>query len=830
MFHYLTSTQTRPRFLFSKTTTLAILMFAGLLAPTTCQSVAKAEPTTQPNVVLILADDMGWGDPTCYNSQSKTPTPAIDSIAQQGIRFTDAHTPSAVCTPTRYGLLTGRYCWRSRLKSSVLDGFSPPLIESERTTIASMLRSTGYATACVGKWHLGMQWTRNDGTPESVDRAPRGFRPGDVIDFTKPVTAGPLTVGFDYFYGISASLDMPPYCWINQDRCEPIPSSTVPTAKNTIFLNQTGGASDPNFKLHDVLPTLKQRATDWIIEHCDNRPEQPFFLYLPLNSPHLPVAPSDPFSGKSGAGDYGDFVVETDDCIGAVLATLENAQQSDNTIVIFTSDNGGLWHQWEPAEADDVQHYKPTPRAKYTADFQHYSNAHLRGTKADIWEGGHRVPFVAQWPKKIRAGQVCDHLIELNDLPATIARWAGCNLPAGAAEDSIDQSDVFMGATKPARTTAVHHSLRGNFALRSGKWKYMPDRGSGGFSHPRTISTKPNASKPNEPIGQLYDLNADPSETKNLWSSQRKVVRDMTIKLGDIVEPLNRQTVRFESTADGTTQEAILIMPDGPLNRDIPLVVSLHSWSANLRQRNTLEWLVNRRGWIYLFPNFRGVNQRPEACGSTLAQQDILDAIDFVCENHRVDEQQIFLTGTSGGGHMTMLMSARYPERFRAASAWVGISDLATWHQKHAGTKYGNMLEQVCGGRPGVSKAIDEEYKTRSPLTWMSGAKGVAIDLSAGIDDGHLGSVPIRHSIDAFNLIAKANGTEPVTEKEISELSQQNGRLAAAESGDEGFDLTFARKFYLRRKSKQARLTIFDGGHEGIASATMAWFERHAEP
>ncbi|MGI9472603.1 MAG: sulfatase-like hydrolase/transferase, partial [Rubripirellula sp.] len=234
-----------------------------------CGAVAD----TLPNVVVILADDMGWGDPQCYNPKSKISTPNIDRLASQGMRFTDAHTPSSVCTPTRYGLLVGRYCWRTRLKSSVLDGLSPPLIESSRTTMATYLRDRGYATACVGKWHLGMEWTRTDGQSELADRGDSGFRSGEEIDFSVPLKAGPLTAGFDHFFGISASLDMPPYCWIRDDRCVTVPNVDVPRAKDTIFLNQTGGRADEDFALDDVLPRLKDHAVDWILQQHAKTPE-----------------------------------------------------------------------------------------------------------------------------------------------------------------------------------------------------------------------------------------------------------------------------------------------------------------------------------------------------------------------------------------------------------------------------------------------------------------------------------------------------------------------------------------------------------------------------
>ncbi len=295
-------------------------------------------------------------------------------------------------------------------------------------------------------------------------------------------------------------------------------------------------------------------------------------------------------------------------------------------------------------------------------------------------------------------------------------------------------------------------------------------------------------------------------------------------------DSLPRARIEFTSSVDGSKQAAYIILPQkSGSTLPVPMVVSLHTWSGNMEQRNTtLERAVHEQGWIYLFPNFRGINRTPAACGSRLAQQDILDAVDWVIARQRVDKQRIYLTGASGGGHMTMLMAGRYPDRWRAASAFVGISDLARWHAKHQGQKYGNMLEACCGGAPGDSAAVDAEYQARSPLTYIANAKDLAIDLAAGINDGHSGSVPIKHSVDAFNQIAAANGTPPVSDRELAELSLRDGRLSSPTPTDVGFDESFGRKFFLRRMSGNARLTIFDGGHEGITTATIAWFTKHA--
>jgi len=263
----------------------------------------------------------------------------------------------------------------------------------------------------------------------------------------------------------------------------------------------------------------------------------------------------------------------------------------------------------------------------------------------------------------------------------------------------------------------------------------------------------------------------------------------------------------------------------------MPLVVSLHPWSSDLDgSRNVeLERLVDDRGWIYLWPNFRGRNDTPEALGSELAQQDILDAIDWVRERYPVDDNQIFLTGESGGGHMTMLMAGRYPDRWAAAVAWVGISDLASWHETHKDGNYGEMIRLAVGGAPGASQAIDDELKARSPITHLANAKDVALEIAAGRHDGHKGSVPIRHSLNAFNTIATARGTDLITDAEIEQMSRVDGHLDQPQPSDQVTDASFGTEIFLRRHAGHARVTIFEGGHMGIATATMAWFEDHTQ-
>ncbi|MBI2297827.1 MAG: alpha/beta hydrolase [Armatimonadetes bacterium] len=289
--------------------------------------------------------------------------------------------------------------------------------------------------------------------------------------------------------------------------------------------------------------------------------------------------------------------------------------------------------------------------------------------------------------------------------------------------------------------------------------------------------------------------------------------------------------VRLEVTSslDGTLQPSYLFVPegDGGAGEPLPLLVSLHTWGGDLEQRDApLEALAAERGWLLLAPSFRGPNWRPEACGSELAQQDILDAITHVIAHYRVDRQRVYLTGISGGGHMTLLMAGRHPEVFAAASAWAGIADLAEWHDRHAADGYGDNLRQVCGGAPGDGAAVDEQYRLRSPLTHLAGAKELPLDINAGIHDGHTGSVPIRHSLDAFNTVARAVGGEVVSEEEIARLSAERP-LEHPRPSDQEADPALGRRIYLRRSAGKCRVTIFEGGHEGIAAAAVAFVERH---
>ena len=448
-----------------------------------------------PNIIFIMADDMGYGDLGCYNKKSKIPTPNMDRLAKEGIRFTDAHSPSAVCTPTRYGVLTGRYCWRSRLKRGVLGGYSPCLIDTKRMTVASLLKQHGYATACIGKWHLGLGGDKR-------------------TDFSKPLVPGPNALGFDYFFGISASLDMPPYCYIENDRAVKEPTLTVEAGE----ANQDGwwreGAIAPGFKHVRVLPDLTKKAVEYIDKHAMISRNSPFFMYFPLPAPHCPIAPADFVKGRSQAGGYGDYVVEVDWAVGEVMKALERNRIAENALVIVTSDNGS------PGRTK-------IKRAPYSIVeiYGHNPSGNLRGIKADIWDGGHREPFIARWPARITAGSSSDELICLTDLLATCAAIVGTKLPDDAGQDSYNILPALLGRKMdtPIREAVVHHSGSGMFAIRQGKWKLILGRGSGGFTKPSRIK-----SKPGEPEGQLYDLDKDPAEKNNLWAEHPAIVQRLT--------------------------------------------------------------------------------------------------------------------------------------------------------------------------------------------------------------------------------------------------------------------------------------------------------------
>ena len=478
----------------------ACLLALAVLPLLPLSAGAAGKAAQRPNILFLLADDLGCGDLGCYNRGSKIPTPNMDRLAAQGMRLTDAHTPSAVCTPTRYGILTGRYCWRTRLKRGVLWGYDPLLIEPGRLTVASLLGKQGYATHGIGKWHLGLGSDRR-------------------TDYDRPLRPGPLAVGFGSYFGIPASLDMPPYLFFRDERPVEAPTKMIEASKP----RRAGGAGfwragpiAPHFRHEDVLPRLADEAVSVLERHAGKSAGKPFFLYLALTAPHTPWLPTAGFRGKSKAGPYGDFTVQVDAVVGRVMDALRKLKLEDNTLLIVASDNGA---HWTPA---DIKKYG------------HSASNHRRGQKADAWEGGHRVPLLARWPGKIRPGSTSDELVCLTDLLATCAELVGAKLPATAGEDSESLLPVLLGKKRerPIHEAVVHHSGNGVFAIRQGDWKLIDGLGSGGFSAPQTEKPKPGG-----PKGQLYNLAKDPKEKDNLYNSEPDVVK----RLAALLERYKRQ-------------------------------------------------------------------------------------------------------------------------------------------------------------------------------------------------------------------------------------------------------------------------------------------------
>ena len=502
---------------------LTLPLCVSLAALLCTGAVAIGSVGEKPNIIYILADDWGLGDVKTYGGdRCKIDTPHMDRLAEKGMKFTDAHSSSSVCTPTRYSILTGRYNWRSSLKSGVLWGFSKRLIEPGRETVAAMLKKNGYTTIAIGKWHLGMDFPTTDGKAAEEN--------GKNTDWKGQIKNGPTAVGFDKYWGISGSLDMPPYIWIENDRF--VGECTTRKA----FPRK--GPAHKDFEPIDVLPTLTERAVSSIAEEA--KTGQPFFIYLPLNSPHSPIVPSKEFQGKSSLGPYGDFVMETDWAVGQVVAAVERAGIADNTLIIVTADNGCSNWPLKHNEVNDPARFKFRMGETQPDDPEaHYPSDIYRGHKADIYEGGHRVPFIARWDGKVKPGSVSAEPVCQVDLFATCAEIVGAKPDDSTAEDSVSILPAFLGkSNKPLREAVVHHSIDGSFAIRQGKWKLALCPGSGGWSHPAPPSGKKKA-PPQEPVKdwvQLFDLEADPAETRNLASKHPGIVTSLTALLQKYID------------------------------------------------------------------------------------------------------------------------------------------------------------------------------------------------------------------------------------------------------------------------------------------------------
>lgn len=465
----------------------------------------------RPNIIYILADDLGYGDISCLNAASKIQTTNIDKLASKGMSFTNAHSAAAVCTPTRYGILTGRYPWRSKLKSGVLGLYDPPLIAENRITIGQLLQQQGYATACIGKWHLGWDWPLKNGS-FLKDSLYKGHNSEQVrwqlenqIDFAANIEHGPLTKGFDYYFGTDVP-NYPPYCFIENNRLTQVPDKMKPAD-----MYGHPGRMMEGWKLENILPSLTSKATTYIKKKAATG--KPFFLYLPLTSPHSPIAPADQFKGSSKAGLYGDFVQQTDWTVGEIIKAVKDAGIENNTIIFFASDNGS------PA-TDGTGMYGELNSVN---KFGHFPSAHFRGIKADLWEGGHHIPFFVQWKGKIAENSTSDKTVCLNDLMATCVDLLKTNLPDNAGEDSYSMVPLLLKKKENyARTYTVHQSGSGYFAIRKDNWKLMMCAGSAGWTFPR-----PGKEEAGLPDIQLYDMNKDPEEKNNLQALNPEKVSEL---------------------------------------------------------------------------------------------------------------------------------------------------------------------------------------------------------------------------------------------------------------------------------------------------------------
>lgn len=513
--------------------TLSCFLAVLLLLP----AGLSAADSARPNIIFILADDLGYGDIGAYKKLlSKIPTPNVDRIAKEGIRFTDAHSPSSVCSPTRYALLTGRYAWRSRLQQGVVAPWEAPLLKEGQMTVATMLREKGYTTGLIGKWHLGIQWPTKDGQPAAAepDRLSN-------VDFSKPFTGGPMEHGFDHYFGVDVP-NYPPYCFLKNDRTVGIP--TLPDTGRVDGFNRPGPMLE-GWKLVDILPELNRQAVSFV--ESSAKSGKPFFLYYAMTSPHYPVVPAKEFQGKTTVGDYGDFVFQTDWCVGQILEALDRNGVAENTLIIFTSDNGPeVTGEVNPGVYDRVQIHK------------HHSLDGLRGAKRDLWEAGHRVPYVARWPGKITPGSVSEETICHVDLLRTTAAIVGADLPEDSGVDSHNALPSLLGQKldRPIREGTVHHSGSGRFAIRKGDWvliAHVTGDDNRRAGEPEWMKKQRGYVAHDQP-GELYHLKEDLIEKNNLYAEKPELVTEMRALLERYV-------------ADGRST------PGAAQSNDVPVVI-----------------------------------------------------------------------------------------------------------------------------------------------------------------------------------------------------------------------------------------------------------------
>ena len=492
----------------------------GLLAAWPIAAMADHHEA-KPNIVFILADDLGYGDIGCYNPEAKAPTPNIDRLAREGMRFTDAHSPSTVCTPTRYSLLTGRMAFRNGMKGVFTGAGGPCLIKEDRLTIAGMLRDQGYTTAMFGKWHIGLTFYDKDGKPITKN----GLEAVKRIDYSQPITGGPIDRGFDQFFGTACcpTTDWL-YAYIDGDKIPMPPTRIVdrkPLPKHPYSRDNRPGMIAPGFDLEEVDMVFLQKSLEFLESHKQKSPDKPFFLFHSAQAVHLPSFAGRAFKGKTEAGPHGDFIFELDYVVGRLMSKLDQLGYGENTLVIFSSDNG--------PEVPTVIDMRKTHK--------HDGARPWRGVKRDQWEGGHRVPFIARWPKKIKDGSTSAQTICLTDVMATCAALTGATIPPNAAEDSYNILPVLLGQAgdKPVREYTLHQTISLALAIRHGNWKYLDHKGSGGNNYGREgeWGMKQFALPERAPDapGQLYDLSKDPGETTNLYNEYPEIVKALKGKL-----------------------------------------------------------------------------------------------------------------------------------------------------------------------------------------------------------------------------------------------------------------------------------------------------------
>ncbi|MEN8250348.1 MAG: arylsulfatase [Bacteroidota bacterium] len=490
-----------------KTPIIVSLLLAGLIFA----SCSKVE-NIQPNIVIIYADDMGYGDLNCQNPNSKIPTPNLDQLASEGMRFTDAHSSSGICSPSRFALLTGTYHWRRQ--HGIVNSFGTPFFKDTDITLPQILKTKGYTTACIGKWHLGWDWELKNTPSGEVMQwgAMRKFYLPEEIEWNKPITGGPLDRGFDYYFG-DGTINFPPYAWVENDRIIEMPTEVM-DINNTGYDTKEGnwefrpGPKMKGWNPYEVLPTLTKKAVEWINKRNEN---EPFFLYFPLPSPHAPIIPNDEFDGKSQAGGYGDFMVQTDWVAGQVLKAIKEKGLEDNTIIIFSADNGTEAYAWERAEK-----------------YGHFSMGNFRGLKRDVWEGGHHVPFIIKWPGQVEANSISNEVISQIDIMATLANITGIDLPETAAPDSYDLSALIKGEEyrSPLREATIHNTYAGKWGVRKGDWLYINDKSGGHRELPESFK-KLTGYTDFDTQGVLFNMKNDSEQRVNLYENYPEKIVEM---------------------------------------------------------------------------------------------------------------------------------------------------------------------------------------------------------------------------------------------------------------------------------------------------------------